>query len=336
MALNLKKIFSFFKNKKQSASINTFSNELSQFKLDEERISVSGISSGGFVAHNLHLNFPEIFKGVGIFAGGPFGLSQKGNPLFVAKLLTSKNLDAFDIIATFRQAQNAGKLGDINLIKKRPVYIYYSKQDPVVNQSVSEALIKLYETIGVDKLKIKVLEDAGHGLPVMSGGLDKSRTSTPFLINCDFEASHQALEHIYGQNILIPFKASTTPAGKLLDFDQRPFKKAFGKLDFLANQAYVYLPPAALNGERCGVHLALHGCQQSVQFIGKDFINNSGFMDWADKNKLIILFPQTQKTLKNPFACWDWVGIYDKNSETRESKLMQALIAMIFSLQSKN
>lgn len=335
MASKFKKFISFFKRKSKHKpkSPHLISTELAKFHLDRERISASGLSAGGFLAHLLHLNFPEIFKGVGIFAGGPFGVSQEANILFMRKILATKKIDAFDMLARYRHAQNSAKMGDLNLIKKQPVYIFYSKKDPVVNASIGEALVKFYQTLGAEKIKVKTSEYAGHGLPVISGGVDKKITATPFLINCDFEASHQALEHIYGQNIFMPFKDSTIPAGKLLDFNQKPFKNSFGKVDYLANQGYVYLPPAALNGERCGLHLVLHGCQQSVQFIGKDFINYSGFMDWADKNKLIILFPQSQKTLRNPPGCWDWFGLSDKNYANRDSKLMQTLIAMIFSLQ---
>src|SRR3954469_23365352 len=42
-------------------------------KLDPADITVSGISSGAFFAHQFHIAFSSLVKGAGIVAGGPFG-----------------------------------------------------------------------------------------------------------------------------------------------------------------------------------------------------------------------------------------------------------------------
>src|SRR5512132_149311 len=43
--------------------------------IDPQQISVSGISSGGFMAHQFHIAHSANIMGVGIVAGGPYGCS---------------------------------------------------------------------------------------------------------------------------------------------------------------------------------------------------------------------------------------------------------------------
>jgi poly(3-hydroxybutyrate) depolymerase len=49
---------------------------LRSYNVDSSRISVSGISSGGFMAVQLHVAYSSLFKGVGVVAGGPYYCAQ--------------------------------------------------------------------------------------------------------------------------------------------------------------------------------------------------------------------------------------------------------------------
>jgi hypothetical protein len=52
-------------------------------KLDGTAITVSGLSSGGFFAHQFHIAFSKLVTGAGIIAGGPFGCMESiPNPYF--------------------------------------------------------------------------------------------------------------------------------------------------------------------------------------------------------------------------------------------------------------
>ena len=41
--------------------------------MDRAAVTVSGLSSGGFFAHQFHVAFSSLVKGAGILAGGPYG-----------------------------------------------------------------------------------------------------------------------------------------------------------------------------------------------------------------------------------------------------------------------
>jgi len=61
-------------------------------KLDPSGVTVSGISSGAFFAHQFHVAYASLVKGAGIVAGGPYGCADQedsittplGNPFIVA------------------------------------------------------------------------------------------------------------------------------------------------------------------------------------------------------------------------------------------------------------
>ena len=51
--------------------------------LGRTAITVSGLSSGGFFAHQFHVAFSKLVQGAGIIAGGPFGCVENiPNPYF--------------------------------------------------------------------------------------------------------------------------------------------------------------------------------------------------------------------------------------------------------------
>src|SRR5262249_58064374 len=52
---------------------------LPQLKVDPASITVSGLSSGGFMANQLGYAYSSTFKGVGVFAGGPYMCAGHSN-----------------------------------------------------------------------------------------------------------------------------------------------------------------------------------------------------------------------------------------------------------------
>ena len=81
--------------------------------------------------------------------------------------------------------------------------------------------------------------------------------------------------------------------------------------------------PACIDGEQaCALHLVLHGCAQSAVSVGTDFIEQSGYLPWAETNDIVLAFPQVVPGPLNPYACWDWWGYTGAEYRWRNGKQM--------------
>ena len=58
------------------------------------------------------------------------------------------------------------------------------------------------------------------------------------------------------------------------------------------------------------MHVAFHGCEQTVDDIGQQYPLETGYGAWAAVNDLIVLYPQVKRSdlVGNPKGCFDWWG----------------------------
>jgi poly(3-hydroxybutyrate) depolymerase len=114
----------------------------------------------------------------------------------------------------------------------------------------------------------------------------------------------------------------------LVSFDQGEFldnPTAHG----MGATGFAYIPDTCAADETCRVHIAFHGCRQTMDDIGDAFLTLTGYNRWADTNALIALYPQAHPTPNNPSACWDWWGYDDPAYATRTGRQMAAVRAML-------
>lgn len=82
--------------------------------------------------------------------------------------------------------------------------------------------------------------------------------------------------------------------------------------------------------------MALHGCQMNPDFIQQRFVLEAGYNEWAETNKIIVLYPQSARDPRgNPFACWDWYGFTGPDYVTKTGAQPAALIRMIERLRGR-
>ncbi|MGC2202749.1 MAG: hypothetical protein WA633_21750, partial [Stellaceae bacterium] len=146
------------------------------------------------------------------------------------------------------------------------------------------------------------------------------------------------LQHIYGA--LNP-KNDGELSGRLLPFDQREFTFPESPGSYsMAETGYVYVPASCTAQEPCRVHIALHGCKQNFDTIGDHYIKHAGYNEWADTNRLIILYPQTIAGSPadfeplNPFGCWDWWGYTNFDYAVKAGRQITTMKAMLDRLTS--
>ncbi|WP_177166795.1 extracellular catalytic domain type 2 short-chain-length polyhydroxyalkanoate depolymerase [Allopseudospirillum japonicum] len=298
---------------------------------DVEAVSVSGISSGGYMASQLHFAYPEIYTGVAIFAAGPYGCAAQGG---VSQALTQcmQVRDGAPKVETLVQQvrtwAEAEVIGDPELMRTQAhkVWIYRAGQDGVLDERVTQTTTDLYRHWVADQhLKVVTLPEAAHALPTADYGAACDVQAPPYINQCDYDGVGAALKHLYPD-----LKEPLDAPGMLMTFDQRPFFKAQGaKIKGLLDYGYLFVPKTCEEGAPCKLHVALHGCEQSAQVLDETFVRHSGYLQWAAANRMLVLFPQAKKNLANPMGCWDWWGYESTNFYSRQGSQVAAITRMV-------
>ncbi|CAF1072859.1 unnamed protein product [Rotaria sordida] len=60
------------------------------------------------------------------------------------------------------------------------------------------------------------------------------------------------------------------------------------------NEGFVYFPSACTKGQECSIHVALHGCKQGKAYVDDVFVRKAGYLEVAELNNLIVIFPQIE------------------------------------------
>lgn len=304
------------------------------FSLDRGRISVSGLSAGAFMAHQLHVAFSDLFCGAGLIAGGPFLSSN--NSLWGALLHGLHGMpapDAKNLAARTRALAHMGQIAPVEHLADARVWVFHGQRDTLVKRSVVDALVVYYsQFVNAADLSYVVHVDAGHAMPTdCFGSPGTEKPESPYIANCGFDAAGALLAHIHG-----PLKPKTMALpGNLQTFDQRAFFSRHAGMS-MDDTGFVYVPSGARAGRPCGVHVALHGCKQHRGAIGSTFAEHAGYNEWAEANDIIVLYPQASAvqnfTMFNPAGSWDWWSYTGPDYALRTSAQMSSIVQMVNAL----
>ncbi len=317
-------------------------------KTDET--SVSGISSGAYMAGQFQMAHAKRVVGAGIIAGGPYGCSESvfagtlpGSGTAFLNLSKAVNGCMLDLLGIWgvsdpqelaekaKERADKGEIDPIADVARDRIYLFTGTADRTVAPSIVRHAAAFYEKLGVPQSNIELVADvpAGHAFVTDDEGSACGTSKGPYVVNCNYDQAGALLKQIYGN--LEP--RSATPGGDFIDFDQRPFF-AEGASAGLAETGVVYVPKSCKETPGCRVHVAFHGCAQNRQTVGDAFIKQSGFARWADTNRLIVLFPQTVDSPINPQGCWDWWGYTGPQYLTRDAPQIAAVNRMLDALQA--
>ena len=310
-----------------------------------EKTSVSGLSSGAYMAGQFQIAHSNEVVGAGIVAGGPYGCAESlyadvipGPGTALLNLTKAINgcmlnaLQAFGVPNPKQLAERAGRLAEhgridpVEKVKGDRVYLFTGKDDHTVVPPIVDAARRFYEVLGVPDAQIQYVSDlpAGHGFVTENAGPACDYTGKPYIVDCDYDQAGAILKHIYG-----PLEARADRAtGQFVIFDQSPFTVDLANHG-LSDRGIAYVPRSCAAAGGCRVHIAFHACGQNRTFVGEGFARDTGFARWADTNNLIVLFPQTATTPLNPQGCWDWWGYTGSDYLTRNGSQIVAVQRML-------
>lgn len=352
-------------------SLSAVAADLPALNIDLKQTTVSGISSGAFMAVQMGVAKSSFVRGVAVTAGGPYlcaldnaysptGVSgsiarcMEGDPSF--RLFASvKPLSDADLDDMARRTKNLAKWKKIDPVEhlaSQAVWVFHGYNDGIVKLPVSQGLISWYQKFTpASQVFHKDNLNAAHAQisaacsasTAASAAADScnicSTTGGKFINSCQdqpaapnnapYDAAGSALQMFYG-----PLTRTDTArlSAKPQAFSQMPFLKLYGGTSpvesgevAMSDTGYLYVPQACQAGQSgpaCRLHIAFHGCMQSATTIGTSFVDNGGVNEWADANRIVVLYPQAMPTnfdvahasLKqpvNPMGCWDWWGYND-------------------------
>ena len=301
--------------------------------IDATETSASGLSSGAYMAVQFHVAFSSTMKGVAAFAGGPYSCAQGSlNTATTTCMSSTANLDPAPFVALTKSYAASGAVDGVEHLKGQRVFLFGGAKDTTVNPAVMDGLHAYYASfVGSSDIDFqRQRANTAHTMPTESYGSACATTSSPFLGKCGYDASGAALRHIYGA--LAPRPASLS--GSFRAIPQGSFVDS-PAAHSLADTAYAYIPKSCVYGERCKVHVAFHGCKQSVSAVGDAFYKHAGYNEWADTNHIVVLYPQTiARQSGNPNGCWDWFGYDSADYAKKTGPQMKMAKAMVDGLVS--
>lgn len=299
--------------------------ELPALKLDLNHTTVSGLSSGGYMATQFHFAHADWVKGAAIVAAGPLYCAQ--NNLLTA-LDRCVNKAQSDIPLNDIQNQLAlwatqGKIASKEALANSRVWLFYGTKDEKIHPKVASALYQQYQEF-LPKTQLAFVNDKpfAHHQPTLNSGTDCALSEAPFLGNCNYDAAGEALK------FMLP--ALTAPADKATGTLYKIAQQHLvgDNANTMAADGYVYVPKTCAQGSSCTLHISFHGCNQSAEAVGTAYAEQAGFNRYADTNQMVVLYPQARASKLmplNPQGCWDWWGYTNADYATKQGPQIQAV-----------
>jgi len=314
-------------------SLPALAEPLPALRADTKAVTASGLSSGGYMAVQLHVAHSRQVKGVGAIAAGPYYCAQGSLWTALYNCMTPGAWSPLPSTKALKEATDAlakdKRIDPTSNLAASRVWLFHGRRDRTVYPAVVQGLREYYAFY---KVKAELVDHtpAGHAMVTEDAGNgDCAATRDPYINDCDYDAAGELLKHVLNGAKRPAAKAS----GRLVAFDQKPHAAAAR----MGEQGYVYIPKACEKG-RCRVHVAFHGCRQSAGEVGERFARDAGYNRWADTNRLLVLYPQAAASWSvfgfNPRACWDWWGYTGPAHHTQEGAQIKAVMAMLKTLAS--
>ncbi|WP_439536418.1 hypothetical protein [Methyloversatilis sp.] len=338
--------------------------------LDHRHFTVSGLSSGAAMAVQMGVAHSSRVRGIGIVSGPPYlcaqgfvtkatndcltlgrtWLRELFGPMFGLSLFSSgeRDIEVQDLIADTKKLAQRDRIDPVSNMAGQRIWEYRGSEDRVVGAKASAAQHTFF--LHFNGLIVRGEPRATpHTLPTndpAQGACDVS--DEDFVSGCDFDAAGFMLRSLYKK----PRARADDGAGQwyaLRQADHVPVTPGMADPDAamrmlgLAESAHVFVPERCRD-EKCGIHVALHGCQQGMTDEAfQAFSEGGGYTRWAGPLRLVLLFPRvgaikplergSWDSVGNPMGCWDWWGYTTPTDlhgyATRDAPQIRTLMNMV-------
>jgi hypothetical protein len=296
-------------------------------------LTVSGVSAGGYMATQYQVAYSKDVMGAGIVGAGPWLCAQGVITRAIGDCTrgTAGGPDDRALVASLRASAAARLVDDPSWLAPDRVWIFHGAKDRKIGAAVADSLLRFYLAfVPRERIRYETQVPATHGMPTIAEGGACDADEPPWILACGFDAAGEMLQFLYDG--LAP--PAGEPGGELLDFDQSRYVRR-GALASMADRGFVFVPGDCAAGWPCRVHVAFHGCRQGVGYLGRAFARDAGYNRWAGANRIVVLYPQAEKSLFwpfNPRGCWDWWGYSGADYAMRSGAQLSSVRAMLVAL----
>ena len=300
---------------------------LGKYNINPSKVFVAGISSGGFMAVQMHIAYSGTFKGAAIYAGGVDYCAQDsesnalldcggvGDGSYTSELSESESYIASN--------QNTAGMDPVANLKNQPVYLWHGAADETVPAGSMNDLQSEYSHYGASPITYDNTYAANHGWESPYGEVACGTLASPYMIDCSSYDSEQTwLKMFLGT---LNAKNTGTLGGSLIQFDQTPFGGGSNDMD---TTGWIFVPANCASGQSCSLVVAFHGCAQYQSAIGTKFVTEGGLEQWADTNNIVLLYPYATTGGSNSNGCWDWWGYTNSSYALKSGPQMADVYAM--------
>lgn len=314
--------------------------DLPRLGLSQADASVIGISSGGYMATQLAVAWPERFAGLAVLGAGPWSCAQGTLRRALGQCMTTRlgPPDLGELAQRLAGYRELDRVGSAEALAELRAFVWHGEADDTVAPALGAALAEqLSGWLAEPEVQLRFVESegVGHGWPIGHRASpppaielgDCRQGGGTHLLNCGLEIADEAMGWLHGG------AENGEGSGELIPFDQGDF--AAKGLD---DSGYLFVPADCHEGG-CELTVALHGCAMGAEQIGETFVRYSGLNEWAATNGRVVLYPQAESSLANPQGCWDWWGFaestwqLDPLHDSRDGTQIRALMAMMERLQ---
>jgi len=138
---------------------------LASFDADPAGITVSGVSSGAYMAGQMHVAFSDRIEGAALVAGGPYGCAG-GSVAFALQRCMETNLgdpDPAALVAKARGLERAGLIAPLENLSDDPVYVFSGTQDRTLLPEVAASAVAFYRLAGTPEDRLAFKSDLPAG-----------------------------------------------------------------------------------------------------------------------------------------------------------------------------
>jgi hypothetical protein len=288
-------------------------------------VTVSGLSSGGYMAVQVHVALSDRVSGAGVIAAGPYHCADGSVRNALARCILAADLDIAPLLAFATESAASGHIAPVDNLRNAKAWVFHSARDQVVGHQIAVGLVEFYAAfMPADHIRLVDDVDAAHGWPTLTEGRECLEMGGEFINACGYDAAGNLLNHLYTD---LGTRTTGTAGRDLTDIDLSAY---FEPGSGIAEAGYLFVPSECRPiSEACRLHISFHGCRQGAEFIGDSFAIKAGLNEWASSNRIVIVYPQIQSSVLNPQGCWDWWGYTGADYDQRSGKQVAGVSAII-------